>query len=168
MKYMISHPRLGAFTLIELLVVIAIIAIWRACCRPRWRRRNRRRRASCMNNTRQLMLNFLYQGDNDTSFEFVSRWEAQNPTWPRSRRPPVVVGWIGTSQHNTNVLYLTDERYSKLAKYFGNTKNIMKCPADKFLSGVQRKGWASASAAFRQYRHRGQCRNGSGEASTST
>ena len=41
------------------------------------------------------------------------------------RNAPWVIGWLtwDTSSDNTNLLYLIDEKYSKLAKYFGNTKN---------------------------------------------
>ena len=64
---------------------------------------------------------------------------ANNP-----KNAPWVEGWLdwGTSPDNTNILFLINEKYSKLAKYFGNTKNLLKCPADHYLSQAQRKkGW---------------------------
>ncbi|MBM3837846.1 MAG: hypothetical protein FJ398_07740 [Verrucomicrobia bacterium] len=60
------------------------------------------------------------------------------------KNAPWVIGWLtwDTSQDNTNLLYLIDEKYSKLAKYFGNTKNIFKCPSDIYLAPSQRnRGW---------------------------
>jgi prepilin-type processing-associated H-X9-DG protein len=57
------------------------------------------------------------------------------------------VGWLdwnaGANSDNTNVNYLIDPKFSKLAKYFGNAKNVYLCPADNFVSRAQRqKGWA--------------------------
>ena len=37
----------------------------------------------------------------------------------------------------TNLILLTDEKYSKLAKYTGRSAGLYKCPADKFVSSVQ-------------------------------
>src|SRR5207247_23051 len=46
------------------------------------------------------------------------------------------------SPDNTNLAFLVDEKYSKLAKYFGNNKNVFKCPADVYLAPVQKqRGW---------------------------
>jgi prepilin-type processing-associated H-X9-DG protein len=50
---------------------------------------------------------------------------------------------LGTSSDNTNVNYLIDPKYSKLAKYFGNSKNVYLCPADIYVGRAQRaKGWS--------------------------
>jgi prepilin-type processing-associated H-X9-DG protein len=61
------------------------------------------------------------------------------------KNAPWVEGWLDwtASPDNTNVLFLTDEKYSKLAKYFANSKNIFKCPADHYIAKPQtQKGWA--------------------------
>jgi prepilin-type N-terminal cleavage/methylation domain-containing protein/prepilin-type processing-associated H-X9-DG protein len=130
------------FTLIELLVVIAIIAILASMLLPALAKaKSKAQGILCMNNTKQLMLaNHLYCGDNDEKFPGAFHGgDAQNPV-ANHKDAPWVVGWLdwGTSPHNTNIQYLIDERYSKLAKYFGNTKNVFKCPADKFVSPAQR------------------------------
>jgi len=99
----------------------------------------------CMNNTKQMMVAWhMYNGDNNDRFPGAFHGgQAQNPV-PNDPNAPWVVGWLdwGTRADNTNVLYLIDPRYSKLATYFSNAKNIFKCPADKFLHGSQRaRGW---------------------------
>jgi prepilin-type processing-associated H-X9-DG protein len=98
-----------------------------------------------MNNTKQLMLaNHMYQLDNQDRFPdalhggFVP--SATSPT------RPWVTGWLdwSTSPDNTNTLYLLDRRYAVLAAYFANTKNVYKCPSDKYLSRAQKaRGWTA-------------------------
>ncbi|MBU6401583.1 MAG: hypothetical protein KGS61_14795, partial [Verrucomicrobia bacterium] len=98
----------------------------------------------CMNNTRQLMVAWhMYNADNLDRFvqnfhgdQAMGGAAANNPA-----NAPWVAGWLdwSTSADNTNILFLIGEKYSKLAKYFGNTRNVFKCPADKFLSSTQRQ-----------------------------
>lgn len=160
MKSCQSHPTgrpKGGFTLIELLVVIAIIAILAGMLLPALARaKSKATGIMCMNNTKQLMLaNHMYQGDNNDKFpgayhgDMARLPRPNDPSW--SRVAPWVAGWLtwdtsdnsgGFGSANTNILFLIDPRFSKLATYFANTKNVFKCPSDKFLHSSQRaRGW---------------------------
>ena len=144
----LSGPRKkDGFTLIELLVVIAIIAILAAMLLPALTRAKLKTQGTyCMNNTRQLMLaNHMYQGDNRDNFPMAMHG-GYTPTGPADPNRPWVTGWLdwSTSTQNTNLQYLLNPQFAVLASFFGNAKNIYKCPADNYASAAQRTlGWDS-------------------------
>jgi prepilin-type N-terminal cleavage/methylation domain-containing protein/prepilin-type processing-associated H-X9-DG protein len=137
-----KRERIQGFTLIELLVVIAIIAILAAMLLPALASaKNKTKGIYCMNNTRQLMFAWhMYNGENND--RIVENYHSGAAPPPGAS--PWVRGWLdwGTGTDNTNLVFLLDDNFAKLAKYFGKSKNIYKCPSDNYLSTAQRnRGW---------------------------
>ena len=130
----------AAFTRVELLVVVAMLALWGMLLLPALARTQLDTRAyQCINNHAQLCRAWrMYADDNGDRLppNVFGGDIYPYPVWAAG-----VLDW-GSSGANTNTLYLTDPRYSALARYCGKDARLFKCPADQYLSPIQRQiGW---------------------------
>ena len=131
------NPR-RAFTLIELLVVIAIIAILAGLLLPVLARAKVKAQAvKCMSNGRQLMLAWMQyaQDNNDRIANNFGSVETLATIADGSYQ-----NWVNDVEDWTispEVFDLTGIEKASFFKYVGNT-GVYKCPADHFLSGLQK------------------------------
>ena len=139
-----ASRRRHGFTLIELLVVIAIIAILAAMLLPSLGKAKQKTQGiSCMNNTRQLTVAWIMyaQDFNDRLVGNTHGGVAQNPNPNNDPYAQWVAGWLDWNSGlpagaNTNLVYLTDPRYAKLATYCKTSFKLYKCPADMYATGL--------------------------------
>ncbi|HVY69438.1 MAG TPA: hypothetical protein VHH73_05885 [Verrucomicrobiae bacterium] len=143
----ILRPR-SAFGRVELLVVVAVLALLAEMRIAHWDHAKSKSQASaCLGNLNQLIRAWnLYAQDN--SGKLVMAFHGGNAVGGAAANTaanaPWALGWLDwtTSSDNTNVLFLTNDRYSRLATYLGHDARVFKCPADTYISKTQRaRGW---------------------------
>ena len=142
-----ADKTIAAFTLTELLVVLATLALLVATLLPALAHsRSGAQALQCLNNHKQLLVawqlyaadfsdhvpnNFVTPGVEDAiTSGRLDNWANNVMTW-------TVDGLRGSS--NTNLAFVTE---GVLGKYTGRDGRLYKCPADTYLSPVQRAaGW---------------------------
>src|ERR1041384_296116 len=130
-----NHARRSAFTLIELLVVIAIIAILAGLLLPVLSKAKAKAQGiACLNNSRQLMLAWRLQSDDNADLVLAS----QDGMPGRSNWFTGVLDFDGANRSNWDVNQ--DLVNSPIYPYTGNSPALFKCPADKSMVNVPGRG----------------------------
>jgi len=138
------HSPPEAFTLHELLIVIGICIlagtlVWSSLARTGPDVQN----TLCLSAKRQLGLSAMMYAD-DNAGKFAPNLYGTQAQGGSPYGTGYVEGWLDwtTAPDNTNVLFLSSVRYARIGPYVQGATNIFRCPADKYVSSLQKsRGW---------------------------
>ena len=150
MKVLKQIRKTSGFTLVELLVTIAMIGILSGILLPSLAKAKAKSTAiACLGNARQLNLAWtLYAIDSNDRLVYNLGIDRRQPVPPPNRNlnwVDNVMSWELDSE-NTNTAFLVK---SPLAPYWGRSADLLRCPADRVLSDLQRAaGWKNRVRSF--------------------
>jgi prepilin-type processing-associated H-X9-DG protein len=154
----------SAFTRVDLITCCAILTLLAFCVAPlRGIGKADSDAAICFNNNRKLIQAWqLFTMDNSEKLAGAIHGGLANQSQPtpvdqmRSATTgqlvyPWAQGWQSWDNNlqNTNLQSVINPRYAALAEYFGRRKEVVKCPADTYLSGLQiSAGWKERARSY--------------------
>jgi prepilin-type processing-associated H-X9-DG protein len=143
---MVSTRPQSAFVARDLVITLLMIALLILVALPSAaNNRNGGAAARCVNNMRHLAIAWqLYASDNSERLVHNLHGGDAIGGAGADRYAPWASGWLtwSTETDNTNVLFLQEQRYARLAPYLRVSENVHKCPSDVYLSASQRRrGW---------------------------
>jgi hypothetical protein len=145
------------FTRSELLVVMGVIAILAGLLLPALANpKTKGDTLTCLANLRHLIQSWaMYSDDNNgrliMNFHGGDAQGGAAAIRDGGRNAPWASGWIDWTSRgdDTNILFLVDDRYAKLAKYTDRNPARFQCPADRFVSArQQRLGWTQRARSI--------------------
>jgi len=143
---MIHHRQksVRAFTMVELLVLLATVAIL-GCVFVSAAPNSiiEVQNILCLNGKKQLGAAWHMYADDNTG-KLVHNAHGALAAGGSGGAVSWATGWLDwtTATDNTNVALLVNQKYGMLAPYVRGATNIFKCPADKYLSAIQKsRGW---------------------------
>jgi prepilin-type processing-associated H-X9-DG protein len=138
----------SGFTLLELASIVTMIAALFsvAACGLAHSQHNGKT-IHCLSNMNRLATAWrMYSADSqDRIVPVLQGSEAQGGVGDPKIGAGWAAGWLDwtASSDNTNALFLTNERYARLARYVNGASHIFKCPADTSIGPAQQeRGWA--------------------------
>ncbi|MDB6040037.1 MAG: xcpT 15 [Verrucomicrobiales bacterium] len=140
------NERDAGFTRLDLLALIFIAGFLILLATPvLGNNENKSRAAICASNLKRLTTAWtLYADDNGGRLVMNLNGGLAAGGNGAGQFAPWASGWLdwGTAPDNTNTLFLTSDKFARLARYDASDAKIYKCPEDSFLSKSQNaKGW---------------------------
>jgi len=144
----------AGFTVIELLAIIAVLAMAAMMLVPAAARTGPNvRGVQCLSNARRLMTAWqMYAHDNQDKLVAVIHGGSNmggsgDPTYGKGWAE----GWLDwtSSSDNTNASFLVNPRYADIAPYVNGAADLFKCPANKYVSALQKAlGWSQRARSY--------------------
>jgi len=133
--------------MIELLAILAVVALLISLTVPALSRTEPTGKSvRCLSNLKRLTTAWqMYAVDNNNQIITVAQGSsALGGVVDSKYGPGWAMGWLDwtTSKDNTNYILLVNDRFSKLARYLSQDASLFQCPADTYVSSIQRvRGW---------------------------
>lgn len=154
-RFIPSRSGRHGFTLTDLLAVFGVGALLAFLLLPALAgTKGKSDAVVCLNHLHQLIRAWqMYATDNHDRLvmNFHGNMAADGAAASDPRNAPWASGWLDwtTLPDNTNVLFLINDKYAKLARYTDQDPNLFRCPADRLVSAAQSaRGWTRRCRSY--------------------